>query len=35
MRETPNNVQDSRLKWNGHVMRREDDYIGGGWYKGF
>ena len=26
--EISNKVQESRLKWYGHVVRREDEYIG-------
>ena len=26
--ETSKKVQESRLKWNGHVLRREDEYVG-------
>ena len=26
--ETSKRVQESRLKWNGHVLRREDEYVG-------
>ena len=26
--ELSKNVQESRLKWNGHVLRREDEYVG-------
>ena len=26
--EITNNVQERRLKWHGHVMRREEHYVG-------
>ena len=26
--EISNNVQESRLAWYGHVLRREDEYVG-------
>ena len=26
--EIPKKVQESRLKWYGHVLRREDEYVG-------
>ena len=26
--ETSKKVQESRLKWYGHVLRREDEYVG-------
>ena len=26
--EISKKVQESRLKWNGHVLRREDEYVG-------
>ena len=28
MREMSKKVQESRLKWYGHVLRREDEYVG-------
>ena len=28
MGEISKKVQDSRLKWYGHVLRREDEYVG-------
>ena len=28
MGEISKNVQESRLKWYGHVLRREDKYVG-------
>ena len=28
MREISKKVQESRLKWYGHVLRREDEYLG-------
>ena len=28
MEEIAKTVQESRLKWYGHVLRREDEYVG-------
>ena len=28
MEEISKKVQESRLKWYGHVLRREDEYVG-------
>ena len=28
MEEIYKKVQESRLKWYGHVLRREDEYVG-------
>ena len=28
VREITKNVQESRLKWYGHVLRREEEYVG-------
>ena len=28
MREISTKVQESRLKWYGHVLRREEEYVG-------
>ena len=28
MGEIANKVQESRLKWYGHVLRREEEYVG-------
>ena len=30
MGELSKKVQESRLKWYGHVLRREDEYVGKG-----